>query len=625
MTPLQPRKILQRLRHASFGELLYRSRHALDNQLLSRRVKRGGIHLKTPAIEETAIDELVLPAIDYRKAKPAVARILAGEQYSLQASPEQVARFCQRHSHLWQGEVSSPQEELDIRAVWEPARLQHVATILLMLRGTSEQWQMENFARETLFSWLAENPLLQGPQYQSAMECALRIPVFFYALKKLTTLSPEQRQQVLDTLYGHGWWVARRLSLYSSLGNHTVSEAVGLIFAGAVFRDKSEGRRWLEKGRALLAQEINHQVLADGGPAEQSFSYHRFVLDLYWLAVSFMTRNQLGSCSHLLPRLQRGESFLESMQITEGAGPYVGDRDDGWAIAPHIIPERGKPLKRDGGHEDRTEQIMTFHAAGYTVIHGIHGDQLVFDHGPLGMAPLCNHGHADALSFMLSRRGQPLLVDPGTYRYNGVGAWRQYFKSTRAHNTVCIDDQDQAIQETGFIWSHPYTCRLEACSPVNEGCYIRACHDGYNRLHHPVKHTRSILWLKNGMYLIRDRFSGSGRHTYELNLHCHPEVALSFHEESWKIEHDGEAMFLRLMAEKPLECITGRKEPLLGWYSKQYGQKELCPVLNCRLSGTPAEVSFLMVISPEPVLQFDSLEEQFNAIEDKVVHTKYLG
>ena len=60
------------------------------------------------------------------------------------------------------------------------------------------------------------------------------------------------------------------------------------------------------------------------------------------------------------------------------------------------------------------------------------------------MAPLYNHGHADALSVTLSLGETPFLIDPGTYRYNGVPDWRRYFKGTRAHNTICIDEQDQA-------------------------------------------------------------------------------------------------------------------------------------------------------------------------------------
>ena len=84
-------------------------------------------------------------------------------------------------------------------------------------------------------------------------------------------------------------------------------------------------------------------------------------------------------------------------------------------------------------------EVNVFKDSGYTIIKIINNFTFTFDHGPLGMAPLYNHGHADALSITLSKDDRPILIDPGTYRYNGVPEWRRYFKGTRAHNTVTID------------------------------------------------------------------------------------------------------------------------------------------------------------------------------------------
>jgi len=86
--------------------------------------------------------------------------------------------------------------------------------------------------------------------------------------------------------------VSRNLALYSSLGNHTVCECIGLVFGGAVFRETGEGKKWLSRGCTLLEKELSHQILDDGGPAEQSLNYHRFVLDLYWLACGFLEKNR---------------------------------------------------------------------------------------------------------------------------------------------------------------------------------------------------------------------------------------------------------------------------------------------------------------------------------------------
>jgi hypothetical protein len=62
------------------------------------------------------------------------------------------------------------------------------------------------------------------------MERGLRIPVFFYCLKGLGSPAGAERLRLLTAMYEHGWLVFHRLSLYSSLGNHMVAEAVGLVF-----------------------------------------------------------------------------------------------------------------------------------------------------------------------------------------------------------------------------------------------------------------------------------------------------------------------------------------------------------------------------------------------------------
>ena len=97
--------------------------------------------------------------------------------------------------------------------------------------------------------------------------------------------------------------------------------------------------------------------------------------------------------------------------------PSIGDSDDGHAIAPGAAPCGGR-------RKSPAAPVATFPESGYTVVRGPDELVLTFDHGPLGMPPLYNHGHADALSITLSLNGKPILVDPGTYRYNGVPEWR---------------------------------------------------------------------------------------------------------------------------------------------------------------------------------------------------------
>lgn len=488
----------------------------------------------------------------------------------------------------------------DIRALWEPARLQDATQLLLK----SDDFRTE--AKNRVLAWLKDHPFPVGPHYASAMECALRVPVFVRCLDRCRGESARETRNLLAGIYEHGWWISKRLSLYSSLGNHTIAESVGLVFAGAVFRDERQGRKWLETGTRLLEQELGHQILPDGGPAEQSLSYHRFVLDLYWLAAGFLELNRLHDCSGWKSRLLLGEAFLEAFAVRPGEVPSIGDSDDGHAVAPGLHPVRGGGLAvPDAGDRVTTQRAgeivcTTFRDAGYSVVRSDRGLFLTLDHGTLGMAPLYNHGHADALSITLAVKGTALIVDPGTYRYNGVPEWRRYFKGTRAHNTVWVDSEDQAVQETSFLWSKPYRAELEEQYVGEDGMRLVASHDGYRRLKRPVVHRRTVQVGPDGTTLLTDAFSGPGRHSFELHFHLHPEASVTRDDPWWRVERSGQSAWIGLLdPESSFEVRSGEESPILGWFSRAYGHKEPAPVLRYRREGACEDVGFVTAICVE--------------------------
>jgi hypothetical protein len=479
----------------------------------------------------------------------------------------------------------------DIRIIWESARLQQATGYLLLKEKNRDT---VNLAKEEVLSWIKNNPFLYGLHYVSPMECGLRVPVFFYLLNnEQVELTYDEEKFILHGIYNHAWWIYRNFALYSSIGNHTICESIGLIFGGAIYQEFSEGKKWLEKGCALLEQELFHQVLEDGGPVEQSFGYHKFVLDLYWLAVGFLEKNYLYDCSSWKKRLMAGDLFLTSMCYANDLYPSIGDYDDGYAVAPGITPARDKDY--DVRDVLSSQECKTFDSSGYSVVRQQNGLFLTFDHGPLGMTPLYNHGHADALSITLYKNKKPFLIDPGTYRYNGVPEHRKYFKGTRAHNTVCIDGKDQAEQVTGFIWSKAYESRLISEEIIEGHVRLKASHNGYKRLKNPVEHQREIIIEKESCVLIIDAFKGRGIHTFELNLHLDPNVHIE-RSNNWIVLKNSGVSISIYNPEEKFTIIYGQNEPLLGWYSPFYGSIEKTHTLQASAEGYPDIILFKTLI-----------------------------
>jgi hypothetical protein len=602
---------LLRFRKASLPELIYRVNQFILIKKLKIQLSKRKDPVVVPRIDYNDFKSLQLPTIYGETNERLVQKILKGKLFTFNTNLGAIRRYESRWRNTYFSDVKTTDQDPDIRSVWEPARLQHIAILInYLIQNENPKFfdSILQFIKNNVLKWIHQNPFLYGPHYISVMECGLRIPLLLYCLKVLDNLADSEFQLILDTLYRHAWWISNRLSLYSSRGNHTVAEANGLIFGGAVFRYTAEGQQWLAKGLALLKKELDHQVVEDGGPAEQSLNYHRFVLDLYWLAIDFLKKNNLHDCDELEERLIKAEHFIFAFKDVCGELPSIGDSDDGYAIAPGIFQCRTHPINKKW-------KIQTFYKSGYTIVND-KNVVLTFDHGPLGMAPLYNHGHADALSITLSVNGQKILVDPGTYRYNGAPKFREYFKSTRAHNTITVDRQDQAIQETDFIWSHAYNTELMRKENLNGGWLIQAKHDGYLRYKKPVRHIRSLFIFDGTNIIVKDKFYGEGIHEFELNFHLHPEVKVSeYHEKWWKIHNGAAEIYITIFDHSDFRVIKGERSPILGWFSHSYGFKCETSVLSISITGTPEESTFTTGIGVDSPFDLQDITERLGEIE----------
>jgi hypothetical protein len=178
-----------------------------------------------------------------------------------------------------------------------------------------------------------------------------------------------------------------------------------------------------------------------------------------------------------------------------------------------------------------------------------------------------------------------------------------------------IDNLDQAIQETGFIWSHPYKAELVKNLEFDDGYYLKAVHDGYCRLKYPVLHERSICWLKDSNFMIKDAFTGEGTHRFELNFHFHPEAVLTENEFRWEVDNRGIKIFITFSGNGQFEHIRGQQDPISGWYSPAYGIKKPCSVLRCSRKCMPDEIVFFTAICTDAPRDLQSLQDNFYQIE----------
>ncbi len=468
----------------------------------------------------------------------------------------------------------------DARVVWEPARLQWLVGLGL-LAGAGDGATARRagaLLEDALGSWLADNPPLCGVHYVSAMECALRLIAVCHALdlaRGRLSRPDESWSAALRLTASHAAFVERRLSLHSSTGNHTIAEAAGLVYAGVLFPELSQAGRWRRTGLAVLAREAGRQILADGGGLEQAFCYTLFLTDLCGLVAALLRHHGETPPAEVAAAFERGRQFLASLVGGYGKLPAIGDGDDGHALSPFLRLALERPAQLPDA------SITTFPVAGYSLLRfgGEAGQTLLFDHGPLGMPPLFGHGHADALSLVLQQGGRELLTDPGTYTYSGAPSWRRYFRSTAAHNTVSVDGEDQAVQQTAFMWSAPYHCELVRAEQSAGVLRILARHDGYRRLG-GIIHWRGVALHRPGWLLVWDFLEGRGRH--HLRLHWQVAVAVDRADRGFRLAG---AHMLEIEGGETIDCLAGSEDRPGGWRSVRYGCKEAINTLVASRAG----------------------------------------
>src|SRR5207245_3088879 len=98
----------------------------------------------------------------------------------------------------------------------------------------------------------------------------------------------------------------------------------------------------------------------------------------------------------------------------------------------------------------------------------------------------------------------------------GPSDQRNAFGGTGAHDTLRVDNIDQASPESPFSWSLLPQVDAEDWKLGNSFTFFSGIHDGYRRLPDPVLHRRSIFHLHGEYWLVRDIAEGAAEQDLEI-------------------------------------------------------------------------------------------------------------
>ena len=310
--------------------------------------------------------------------------------------------------------------------------MEYLISLAAAYYNTKDAKYYEKF-KDFLRSWMANNKDLTGDAWQ-AYTISLRIPNWFICFDLIgKTFDDDQefRKEVLETICFQYRYLLKNQELHL-LGNHYFENLKTIVICSLCFNDEKTYSKYLR----LLKKEIGEQILEDGLHFELSLMYHKIILeDLLRVAVCLRERKP-QEVELLIPTIQKMVDALASLEIGMGKTPLFNDAGDGVAKDTGQLVDASKRLF---GIEPHYKDH--FLASGY---HKLYRDNVavMFDAGKLGPDYMAGHGHCDALSFELSINDKPIFVNSGTYQYQGE--LRNFFRSTEAHNTIMIGNQQQS-------------------------------------------------------------------------------------------------------------------------------------------------------------------------------------
>ncbi len=566
---MNPLLTLRSIRHLRWEQLAYRplrvAQYSLYGALPRLAARWTGVNGKAPDVAEKTIARFravfeesfahlnaPLEKYDERLADMAANRFTF---LNRTLTIERIDWNRRYESHLWNYQL-----HYFNFAVWSARAL--------IERGDQAAWPG---CQSLIESWIEQARVGRSDGWD-AYPTALRIVNWIYAYALVAEACDDRRflERWRASIYLQLDFLNRHLEFHL-LANHLLKNVKALALGGLFFGEA----RWLSRGEQLLCREFEEQVLEDGGHYERSPMYHAQAsadfLECHALLRAF------GRATRKEPieaKLRAMANFLDAMTGASGAVALFNDSANTEETRPRPIIESAARIA--GRHEG--PKPRAFPETGYYVwMSDDSGEKIVVDAGPPSVGYNTAHAHCDLLSYEMLFDGRPFIVDSGVHGYAG-DPFREYCRSTRAHNTVMFDGLEQSEMWGTFRMARRAEL-LGAGEISSDDQTVWSFLASYRPYHDErMIHERSIRRTLDGEWVFQDKaiFSNAARATSF--IHLHPDVtAKKIDDESLAIEcrlaTPGETLkvIITPFRAERVEIVRGEKDPVQGWYFHDFG------------------------------------------------------
>ncbi|MBN1935199.1 MAG: alginate lyase family protein [Anaerolineae bacterium] len=537
--------------------------------------------------------------------------------------------------------------------LWSLARHNFWVTLARAYALTGDEKYAREFVNQLqafVASWPMETHMADPDSHMDfpgdawrSIEAGIRIytvwlPAMVY-LRRSPSWGEEGWVCFLNALHDHAEFLCPHYSNHSHASNWLTMESTALFQLGVMFPEFKRAAEWQKLGYRRIVHEVRYQFDHEGVHMERTPIYHLVAAGAFLQAFRIATLNGIPVPPYMLPILEKSAEYLMLLVKPNLTLPMIGDADrnalrdrradsalyEGMNLTtdPRDLNElraffrtmadlTGRQdfryfatCRREGTSPEQKNYALPdpgFHVFrtgweerdSYVLVTGTQ----------LERGESSAHSHFDAGHLELHVEGEDVLIDTGRFIYsnNAWRAWRDYFYSSRAHNTIGVDDHKMGqVPNTSSrsrclrTWRH----RFESGPDVD---LIEVSHNGYAFMEEPIFHLRRVIWFKPGVWLVDDVLTGLGCHTYDLSFNFPPRPLQADDRALGAFIYHGERVKVRLM---PLlhaglkACVLeGSLAPKGGWVSYGYAVKIPAPQLIYTQVG-PAPARFLTAIVRE--------------------------
>ncbi len=587
------------------------------SEKIAKSTFQENLSISWPINKTQPINDLFITPADNRSLLDEAERISKGEYRLFGGSYSRILLSLYPPLHPWTEYEQYPDQYIqkDIKFVWEPARFGWAITL-------ARAWSIDRSPLYEKTFWhyweefLTSNPAFYGPNWMSGQEAAMRLISLAFALsifKDGDEFTIVRQNQMVRWIIEHADRIGLTLP-YSRAqdNNHYLIEGIGLYTAGWMLPGHSKSNDWRAKGWKICMDALSRQISEDGTYCQHSMNYHRLMLQAALWFYNLVKQENLSLPEFVLDRLRAATGwYLDQIDAASGKAPNLGS-NDGALLFPIGSPVFADHRPTAQAASSAFLGVKSFSSGPWDELSlwlGLEtskGNQRVPESDTnKTINKLGNHtswatlravnyhqrpNHADQLHVDLWCKGENLLLDAGSYQYNASPPWDNALASTRVHNTVTIDDQDQMTRAGRFLWLDWAQAR-----DINRTeRMITAEHNGYGKL--GVLHRRTLERVSELDWKVIDDLlpmKTTGKHLYRIHWLVADgsykvdgnNLDISYPQVKLRITLSTNTGSSEIQLIRAGELITGKTSDLVnfGWYSPTYGEK--IPALSFRMSA----------------------------------------